>query len=172
MGSATWRLAAGKTWRQKLNEDHPNHGKVVAIPARMQKRLGKGRMVIPRPRDVDALMRKPRKGKLITFGQIRTQLAKNSGVDHACPLTTGMFARIAAEAAAEAQRAGAKRITPYWRTIKDNGKLNERFPGGTAAQAARLRQEGFAIQPGKGKQPPRVSNFEAHLVALEDIGDQ
>jgi hypothetical protein len=168
MGRTTWRLAAGKTWRQKLQEEHPNHGKVVTIPARMQKRFGEGTMVIPRPRDVDALMRKPRKGKLITFGQIRAQLAKSSRADHACPLTTGMFARIVAEAAAEGLRAGAKRVTPYWRTIKDDGKLNERFPGGATAQAARLRQEGFSIQPGRGKQPPRVRDFEAHLVRLAD----
>ncbi len=30
-------------------------------------------------------------------------------------------------------------------------KLNEKFPGGTGAQAKRLRQEGHVVQAGKGK---------------------
>ena len=59
-----WKLKAGATWRQKLEQEHPNHGKIVPIPPRMQKRFGTGTMVIPRPLDVDAVMRKARKGKL------------------------------------------------------------------------------------------------------------
>ena len=52
------------------------------------------------------------------------------------------------------------------RTIRDDGKLIEKFPGGPRAQAAKLRQEGFTIQPGKGKQPPRVKEFEKYLIKL------
>ena len=164
--TATWRLAEGKTWRQKLKEEHPNHGKVLPVPARMQKRFGTGLMLIPRPLDVDAAMRMAKKGKLITQSQIRDQLAAESNADCTCPLTTGIFIRVAAEAAEEDQRAGKKRITPYWRTIRDDGKLMEKFPGGPRAQAVRLRREGFTIQPGKGKQPPRVKDFDKYLVKL------
>ena len=164
MAKVTWKLAKGKTWRQKLEQDHPNHGKIVRIPPRMQKRFGTGTMVIPRPLDVDAAMREVRKGKLVTQSALRDRLARDSKVDHACPLTTGIFLRIAAEAAEESRRAGKKRITPYWRTIRDNGRLNEKFPGGARAQAALLRAEGFTIQAGKGKQPPRVIDFERSLV--------
>ena len=96
-------------------------------------------------------MRKVRKGTLITQGQIREQLAKGTAADHACPLTTGIFIRIVAETAEEDLRAGKKRVTPYWRTIKDDGRLNEKFPGGIRAQAARLREEGFTLKrAGKG----------------------
>lgn len=35
----------------------------------------------------------------------------------ACPVTTGIFAWIAAHAAAEAEESGGK-ITPDWRTLK------------------------------------------------------
>ena len=164
MAKVKWKLAKGKTWRGKLEEEHPNHGKVVAIPPRMQKRFGKGTMLIPRPRDVDAAMRQAKKGTLITQSQIRDQLARASSADHSCPLTTGIFVRVVAEAAEEDREAGKKRITPYWRTIKDDGKLNEKFPGGVRAQAAKLRQEGFTIQAGKGKQPPSVKDFETYLV--------
>lgn len=63
MAKTGWKLAKGKTWRQKLQEEHPNHGKVVAVPPGMQKRFGTGRMLIPRPADVDAIMRKVKRGK-------------------------------------------------------------------------------------------------------------
>jgi hypothetical protein len=156
----------GKSWRQKLEEELPDHGKVVDIPPRMQKRFGTGKMLIPRPLDVDALIRKVGKGKLVTVTQIRERLARDAHVDSACPLTTGIFLRIAAEAAVEDLRGGKQDITPYWRVIKADGSLNEKFPGGTAAQAARLREEGHSIQPGAGKKPPRVEDFEKSLQTL------
>jgi hypothetical protein len=161
-----WKLAKGKTWRQKLEQQHPNHGKMVAVPPAMQKRFGTGTILIPRPLDVDAVIRKAHKGKLVTQSQIRDRLAKESKADSTCPLTTGMFIRIAAETAEEDRQAGKKRVTPYWRTIKDNGGLNEKFPGGARAQAAKLRQEGLTIERGKGKQPPRVKDFPNYLVKL------
>lgn len=166
MAKATWRLANGVTWRQKLEREHESHGKIVPIPERMQKGFGVGGMLIPRPLDVDAIMRKVGKGKLITQSQLRDELARRSKADATCPLTTGIFVRIVAEAAEEDRRTGKKRITPYWRTIKDNGALNEKFPGGPQAQAKKLRAEGFAIKPAKGKQPPKVKDFERRLIKL------
>ncbi|MHC5112783.1 MAG: MGMT family protein [Planctomycetota bacterium] len=166
MSKATWKLRKGVTWRQKLEQAHPSHGKIVPIPERFQKRLGKGTMLIPRPTDVDALMKKPRKGKVITQGQLRDALAKNAGTDSSCPMTTGMFARIAAEAAEEDLRAGKKRITPYWRTVKDNGSLNPKFPGGVEKQAAMLQHEGVEVAPGQGKSAPRVVDLEKRMVKL------
>ena len=79
---ATWKLAQGKTWRGKLEATHPNHGKTVPIPAGMTKRFGKGTMLIPKPLDVDALVRKVRKGKLLTQAHLRTRLACDAGADH------------------------------------------------------------------------------------------
>jgi len=84
-------------------------------------------------------------------------------VDVCCPLTTGIFAHLAAEAAEEDQAAGKKRVTPWWRTVRDDGKLNEKFPGGAAAQARLLRREGVRLAPGRGKQPPRVQDLESRL---------
>lgn len=153
-----------KTAREKLDINHPSHGVVFPIPSSMRRSLGEGTMIVPRPRDVEAAMRLVRKGRLITLGQIRAKLAREAGVDVCCPLTTGIFARLAAEAAKEDAAAGRKRITPYWRTIRDDGKLSEKFPGGARAQAAKLRREGFRIVAGKGKQPGRVAEFEARLV--------
>ena len=123
-------------------------------------------MLVPRPLDVDALIRKIPKGKLATTGQIGERLAIDCKADCACPMTTGIFVKIAAETAEEDLRAGKKRIIPYWRVIKSNGKLNEKFPGGARAQAKRLREEGHVIQAAKGKAALRVKDFAKSLVEL------
>jgi hypothetical protein len=59
---------------------------------------------------------------------------------------------------------GKKDITPYWRTLKLGGQLNEKYPGGVAVQAARLKAEGHTIELGKDKKPRKVKDFEKKLV--------
>ncbi len=77
---------------------------------------------------------------------------------------TGIFAAIAARAAEEDAAEGGQDITPYWRTLKAGGTLNEKYPGGVDAQAARLREEGHEIIPGKDGKPRKVKDFEGKLV--------
>jgi hypothetical protein len=151
-------MAKRKTWREKLEIDQGR--KVVENPK------GGGTLLIPKPLDVDALVRKVETGKLVTADKIRRRLAKDYGGDTACPLCTGIFLRIAAEAAEEDLTRGATEITPYWRVVKADGGLNEKFPGGVDAQAVYLREEGHTIELGKGKQPPKVKDFEKALQGL------
>jgi alkylated DNA nucleotide flippase Atl1 len=116
----------------------------------MSRRWGTGKMVIPAPSEVDELMKRVPKGRVITVNDLRAALASKHKADFACPMTTGIFAWIAAHAAAEAEIEGAKRITPYWRTLKNGGELNPKYPGGVEAAAKRLRAEGHkVIQKGK-----------------------
>ena len=152
------------TWRAKLEKEQ--EPQVVDIPPKMAKRFGTGKMLIATPLLVDNLVRQVTNGKLVTIGQIRERLAKDFCADSTCPLTTGIFLRIAAETAEEDLRAGKKEITPYWRVVRDNGSLNDRFPGGVEGQAEHLKEEGHTIEPGKGKKPPRVKDFESFLVKL------
>jgi alkylated DNA nucleotide flippase Atl1 len=142
-------MAAKKTWQQKL-QDSKDLPRVFRISAKHSKRWGTGTCVIPAPIEVDELMRAVPKGKLTTINELRKKLAKTHGATIACPITTGIFSWIAAHAADEAERAGKKRITPYWRTLKANGELNPKYPGGIENLAARLRAEGHEIQQ-KGK---------------------
>jgi hypothetical protein len=152
------------TWRAKLEKEQ--EPQVVDITPKMAKRFGTGKMLIATPLLVDNLVRQVTNGKLVTIGQIRERLARDFRVDSTCPLTTGIFLRIAAETAEEDLRAGRKEITPYWRVVRDNGSLNERFPGGVEGQAERLKEEGHTIEPGKGKKPPRIKDFEKSLQSL------
>jgi len=146
--------------------ENPPEGlpKVVDVTAKLEKRFGGRNVLVPTPLLVDALVRKVRKGKLITVNQIREQLAKDFKADTSCAMTVGIFIRIISEVAEEDLQNGKKRVTPYWRVVKSDGGLNPKFPGGVKAQAARLRAEGHKIIAGKGKKPPKVRDFENSLV--------
>ena len=102
-------------------------------------------MVIPSPLEVDEVMRKVPHGKLITTDIIRQVLAAKHGTTIACPLTTGIFIWIAANAAEEARKEGEKNITPYWRTLKIGGFLNEKYPGGLEGHKKLLEKEGHEV---------------------------
>jgi alkylated DNA nucleotide flippase Atl1 len=157
--------ALRKSWQEKL-ADSKDLPRVVEINERMSQRWGTGTCVIPAPMEVDTLMRKVPKGRVTTTNEIRAALARRHGATIGCPITTGIFAGIAARAAEEAVAEGRRRITPYWRTLKSGGELNPKYPGGVEAQAARLKDEGHAIELGRDKQPKRVKDFEKYVVKL------
>jgi alkylated DNA nucleotide flippase Atl1 len=137
-------MKAKKTWREKLADDK-GLPKVCEVTGKMTRRWGTGRFVIPAPREVDALMKQVPNGRVVTINELRAALAKRHRTDFACPLTTGIFSWIAAHAAAEVEMAGAKRITPFWRTLKTGGEINPKYPGGVEAISKRLRVEGHKI---------------------------
>lgn len=153
---------ARKSWREKL-ADSKDLPRVVEITDKMSQRWGTGTLVIPAPVEVDEIMRKVPEGKITTINRIRETLARKHGATIGCPITTGIFVSIAARAAEEAAAEGDTNITPYWRTLKSSGELNEKYPGGVETQAAHLREEGHTIEPGRGKKPPRVKDFEKVL---------
>jgi alkylated DNA nucleotide flippase Atl1 len=148
-------------WREKLEK--PQEPKLVKIPPKMS-RFGTGTMLIPTPKLVDELIRRIPKGKLVTVGELRRKLAADFAADVTCPLTTGIFVRIAAEAAEEDRANGRRRLTPYWRVVKDDGGLNPKFPGGEHLQARWLRSEGLSIVR-KGERAV-VRDFEKCLAVL------
>jgi len=134
-----------KTWSEKLSD---------------AKDLPKT-MVIPAPLEVDAFMRQVPEGKVATISEIQKALARKHRVTVACPLTTGIFAWIAANASVEAGHGDA---TPYWRTLKTGGEINAKYPGGAKEAARHLRAEGHKIV----KKGARyfVANYEKALASL------
>jgi hypothetical protein len=137
-----------KSWQEKLAES---------------KDLPKT-MVIPSPLEVDQVMRLVPKGRLATITEIRACLAKKHGTDIACPMTTGIFAWIAAHAAEEARTEGRKDVTPYWRTLKTGGELNPKYPGGIPALKRLLAAEGHKVVKKGGKF--LVAGFAERLAPL------
>ncbi len=151
------------SWKEKL-EDDKDLPKVIKINEKMGKRWGTGTCIIPAPREVDEIMSKVPKGKLLTINEIRKILAKKHKASIGCPITTGIFAWVAANAAGEARAEGKKRITPYWRTLKTGGILNEKYPGGIEDQKKLLKGEGHKVIQ-KGKKFV-VVDFEKNLAKL------
>ena len=142
-------MRARKTWNEKLL-DNKGLPKVSQIEGKMTRRWGTGTMVIPAPIEVKELMDRVPKGKLVTINELRGALAKIHETNIACPITTGIFAWIAAHAAEESAAKGSKRITPYWRTLKSDGELNPKYPGGIEALQKKIESEGHrVVQRGK-----------------------
>lgn len=151
----------GKSWRDKL-AGYPRLPEVKPIPERMQLRHGPGTILTPSPREVDAAMRRVPEGRLVTVFGIGEQLARDHGATIGCTVTTAIFARMAAQAAAEDRQAGREAITPYWRTLKVGGELNLNYPGGLDELMRRLESEGHTVVQ-RGKRY-FVEDFEKKLL--------
>jgi len=127
------------------------------------KKYGGNRMYFAPPIDYDKVMRLVPFGKLLTVGAIREYFAKQSGADFTEPITAGIFVSIAAWASC--QRSGDE--TPYWRTLKANGELNAKYPGGIEAQKEKLESEGHTvIQKGYKNIKYYVKDYENALFHL------
>ena len=135
----------------------PNKDAIVYIP---KERLGffggAGKMLLPGPATVAALIDKTPAGRLITTNLLCQKLARQFNVRGTCPVT--------AQKALQAVARDPDAKVAYWRVVKANGGLINRFPGGAEGQAERLRKEGFILDR-KGK-TPKVANFRESLVPL------
>jgi hypothetical protein len=130
-----------KTWREKLADDK-DLPKVIRLEPAAAKRWGGTTLAIAAPREVDALMRTIPPGRVTTINELRSAIAEKHRAAAGCPITTGIFSWIAANAAEEALAAGEKDPTPYWRTLKTGGEVNPKYPGGVNAQRRKLAAEG------------------------------
>ncbi len=135
-----------KSWIEKLEAKGKDLPKVVELDEKMQRRYpGARTMVVPHPQDVYNIMARIPQGTIITVAEIRDILAKKYNTDIACPLTTGIFITIAANAAEEIATQTGKKPIPWWRTLKSKGELNPKAPGGIENHARLLEEEGFTI---------------------------
>ena len=124
-------------------------------------RYGGPLMLIAPPIEYDMLMKRVPYGKLITTDRLRAHLAKKHGADFTCQLTAGIFVNVAAHASME--RGGADE-TPWWRTLKKDGELNEKYPEGIDGHKLKLEMEGHTVIQ-KGKRY-LVKDYEEKLTVL------
>ena len=80
------------------------------------------KMLISSPQSIARYIREIPYGTEKTVKLMRLDLAKNSNADNTCPLTTGIFLRIAIEASLE-QCMGEKPELPFWRIISEKSSL-------------------------------------------------
>ena len=127
-------------------------------------KYGGNRMYFAPPIYYDKAMKRIPYGKVITVGKIREYFAKLNGADFTEPITAGIFVSIAAWASY--QRTDDE--TPYWRILKANGELNEKYPNGIEAQKEKLEAEGHTIvQKGRKNIRYYVKDYEKVLFDLK-----
>ena len=163
-----------KSWQEKLS-DKKNFPKVLKLQKtfpcynavhKMGAEVGDD-IVLVNPSEVVGFMKKVQKGQLITIVEICKALAQKYRVTACCSLTTGIFIVVAAHAAEEAAQDGKPVSIPYWRTLKADGSLNEKYPGGARAQKKLLIQEGFTISE-KGKKFV-VKDLDKYLMDIVEV---
>lgn len=128
------------------------------------KRYGGSQMLIAPPLEYNDIMAQIPEGQLITVSEIREFLAEKYGAEFTCPMTAGIFISLSAQASCERKD---NRI-PFWRTLKKDGELNPKYPGGIEYQKEKLAGEGHTFTT-KGRKNIRyfVENFENNLYELK-----
>lgn len=127
------------------------------------KKYGGEKMYFAPPKDYDSIMKQIPMGKVITVKAIREYFAKKNKADFTDPITAGIFVSIAAWASYQRN----ENLTPYWRTLKVNGELNPKYPGGVEAQKEKLEEEGHTvIQKGRTHIRYYVKDYEFSLFPL------
>jgi len=153
-----------KSWKEKL-ENNKNFPKILSFEhnfpcGKALEKLGAksgDSVVLAPPMDVYKIMKSVPEGKLITLNKICEILSKKYKTKYCCTLTTGIFVTIVANASVEIGD-----NVPYWRTIKNSGELNEKYPGGIEQQKILLEKENHKIVK-KGKKY-FVLDFESKTV--------
>lgn len=130
-----------KTWLEKLNENKEPQIKRIEtsfadIPAGCT-------MLIASPKLIDQYIQKISFGKRIDSKTLRKDLALDHRADYTCPVTTGIFLRIVAEANYEKFIKGVPidHITPFWRVIEPNTPLAKKLSCGQDFLVKQLNKE-------------------------------
>ena len=151
--------------RKSYNEKMNNSGVLPKIEDLSEKpesarRFGGTKLLVAAPLQYNEIMAKIPEGKIITVDRIRDYLAEQAGANATCPLTAGIFINICAHASLERDQDQI----PYWRTLKTNGELNEKYPDGIPGHKDLLEKEGHTIvQKGKRYYLENFGNKLANL---------
>jgi len=160
-----------KSWQEKLT-DKKGLPKILELKERfpcynavhkMGAEVG-DKVVLVNPGEIVEVMKKVPKGKLTTIVEICKKIAKKHNVKACCSLTTGIYIMLAANATEEAAKEGKNLDIPYWRTLKADGFLNEKYPGGAEAHKKLLEKEEFKIIQ-KGRKF-FVNDYEKYLADM------
>lgn len=114
--------------------------KIVAIPTKMEKFYGKGKMLHPSVEVIEELIKTIPKGKVATIDSLAKRLAKDYDTGVTCPMRTGNAIKKIAE------RYSNNNIDfqiPFWRIIRSD-KLVIKFKN-FEYWASQIEDEGFKL---------------------------
>jgi hypothetical protein len=123
-------MASKKTWAEKLNDN--KQPKVKRIDFDFAGIPANSNMFIATPKIIDTYIKQIDKGKKVSPQTIRKDLAIENKADYTCPVSTGIFLRIVAEAAYEkfAATKSIRGVTPFWRVVEPNSALAKKLSFG------------------------------------------
>lgn len=155
-----------KTWIDKRDQDL--EPEIKFGPDNWNESMGGGgtQMLISTPKMIDETIRHIPSGMLVTMSGLRDSLATQAGADYTCPMTTGIFLRIAAEAAEMERDLGKEDLAPWWRVIRDDGTMNEKMPGKGSLQEKMLTEEGHLLGPKPRGTKIMVLDFEPKVIQI------
>ncbi len=134
------KIASKKSWIDKMKQDHS----VVKVLDKDFADMKAGSiMYISNPRTIDSYIRSIPKGKSVDIKTMRKDLAIEHDAEVTCPVTTGIFLRIVAEAANEQLQQGKSlnKITPIWRVINPKMTISKKLTFGTKLIAEQRKKE-------------------------------
>jgi hypothetical protein len=129
-----------QSWTDKLNAPSVSSKKrlVKAIADMPAGAL----MYISTPMEIDQYIRKIPYGMAVSVKKMRDDLARKNEADCTCPMTTGIFLRIVAEASFERINLGdVSHITAFWRVIETESSLAQKLSFGAAFVGQKRREE-------------------------------
>lgn len=135
-----------KSWQEKLNV---NRQPQVEIADKDFAGIRAGqRMLIPTPQLVDEYIRQIPEGVPVTMETLRKDLALEHGAEVTCPLTSGIFVRIVAEAAYEQYQQGTplEQVAPFWRVIDEQSPTAKKLTFGKEFLVEQRRVEGLGTR--------------------------
>ena len=146
----------GTSAREQRDGSAPAQIEVIDVERRAGYPVG--RMLVSSPLELDAVIRRIPEGRVLTLGELRSNLARTHGADYTCPRTTNSFLLVVAEASLEERSSGLRYTAPYWRVVHDDGTMIDELPGGIEEQVRRLAAEGVVVLH-LGK-TPRLTDVE------------
>ena len=132
-----------KTWQEKL---HNNMVLKVEVTDKKFADVPEGAtMLIPTGDIVIDYINHIPKGVHTSLQQMRKDLAAEHNAEYSCPVVSGIFLRIVAEAAYEEYLAGKsiKKITPFWRMIDKKAPVAKKLTFGTDFIKEQREKEGL-----------------------------
>ena len=134
-------MAIKKSWLDKLNEH--KEPKIKRIDIDFADIPSGSNMFIATPKIIDQYIQEIGFGKRVDAKSLRKDLAIEHNADYTCPVTTGIFLRIVAEANYEKLQQGKsiEEITAFWRVIEPNSALSKKLTFGQDFLLQQIKKE-------------------------------
>ncbi len=132
-----------KTWIEK--RETGKNAEVKKSPKDFADIKAGEKMLIANPVIIDAYIRSIPKGKESSLMQMRKDLAAEYHAHKTCPVTSGIFLRIVAEAAYEEYENGKplSKIAPFWRIINKQSPTLKKLSFGSTFVVQQRKKEGL-----------------------------